>query len=170
MLRGSGYAIAEIIFWMIGAAVLGGTVGWLLRRWIGLRRITRDHEAALVAGRAERERLSAELSSCRADLASGQARVEELAAELAGLRTRLDESRSAGVSVTDPVDPARQIGDDLGTAGAGSGAEADTPAPVETLATALEQSRQERDRLVAEVEELAAVVADLEGRLSERGG
>lgn len=32
-MRGTGYAVAEIIFWMLAAAVVGAIIGWLLCRW-----------------------------------------------------------------------------------------------------------------------------------------
>ncbi len=51
----------------------------------------------------------------------------------------------------------------------GTGTGADGFSPVEAHGSELERIRQERDRLIADVEELAAVVADLEGRLAERG-
>lgn len=42
MFDGTGYAVAEIVWWMVAAASLGVAVGWLLRRFASSRRQARE--------------------------------------------------------------------------------------------------------------------------------
>ena len=32
-MRGIGYAIIEIIWWLVIAAIIGSIIGWILRKW-----------------------------------------------------------------------------------------------------------------------------------------
>ena len=46
MFEGTGYAIAEIVWWMTAASVLGAAIGWILHRFFVARRHLRDLEHA----------------------------------------------------------------------------------------------------------------------------
>ena len=60
-MRGTGYAIAEIIWWMLAAAVIGGAIGWILRYWIGGGRSRKEAEAKIDARKDRYAEISEEL-------------------------------------------------------------------------------------------------------------
>lgn len=80
MMRGTGYAIVEIIWWMLAAAVIGGAIGWILRYWIGGGRSRKEAQAKIDAQKGRYAEISAELGTWKV---KGEGLVTDLEAKTA---------------------------------------------------------------------------------------
>lgn len=161
-MRGTTYAIAEIIWWMSAALAVGILVGWLLRRWFGGEARLKDVRAELEAKNVRYAELSGELGESKLLVESLnrvlEARTGELEANLTEVRADLDsaksragelESRAASVAAEKDAEITR-----LGSS-------------VASFA-ALEVSVAERDERIAHLEsEVAALRSDLKATAAE---
>jgi len=100
--RGTTYAIAEIIWWMVAALAIGIMIGWLLRRWFGGGARLKNVQAELEAKNVRYAELSGDLGgsklnveSLNRDLAARAAELEKASGELIEVRTALAESTVA---------------------------------------------------------------------------
>lgn len=90
-MRGTGYAITEIIWWLLIAALIGFVIGWVLRRWF-LDRQGSAKLAELEAAEAERRQaLQSELDEWKSKAASLSTDVDQGVADLDRMKTKLDE-------------------------------------------------------------------------------
>ncbi len=67
-MRGTGYAVVEIIFWMPAAAVVGAIIGWLLCSWWARRRTAGEWGARLESARERASELEAKVEELSAAL------------------------------------------------------------------------------------------------------
>lgn len=89
-MRGTGYAIAEIIWWMLAAAAVGFLIGWILRRWSEARDLESLWEERFEAQRTRADRLESELAARTATIAEQQAEREQLRRRIEGLQSDYD--------------------------------------------------------------------------------
>lgn len=83
-MRGTGYAIAEIIWWMLAAAVIGAAIGWMLRYWYGGGRSRKEAEAKIEAQKGRYSEISGELGKWKV---KGEGLVTDLEAKSAEMAT-----------------------------------------------------------------------------------
>lgn len=76
-MRGTAYAVAEIILWMLAAAAVGFIIGWIVRGW--QRRVVVSSELTDIAVLEQERRAAAELE------------LHECQQALDGLRRELEE-------------------------------------------------------------------------------
>lgn len=156
-MRGTGYAIAEIIWWMLAAAVIGGIIGWIMRYWIGGGRSRKEISEELGMWKVKGEGLVSDLETKTAELESLRGHRAELESALA----------AANKAVADTQARAAQLDAELSTIGADRNAEnlhlESQAAGLSGLASAL----GDREALVAE---LQGSIADLESRLTAVSG
>jgi len=110
-MRGTGYAIAEIIWWLVVAAGIGFAIAWILRKWF-LAGELEEQYATLRSEEEERRdqmdsatqhwesqatRFSTDLKARDADLERAQTRLAALESTTADLDSRLAESRSNAI-------------------------------------------------------------------------
>lgn len=81
-LRGAEYAIAEIVWWMLAAALIGAAVGWLVRGFRQSRAVEAEYRGRLETAEAERTKALAERDRVAAELESASQRAAELEASL----------------------------------------------------------------------------------------
>lgn len=43
-MRGTGYAIVEIIWWLLAAAAIGFAIGWTLRKWFAAGKLEEERD------------------------------------------------------------------------------------------------------------------------------
>ncbi len=90
-MRGTGYAVAEIIWWMLAAAVIGAITGWILRYWFGGGRSRKEAEAKVEAQRGRYSEISEELGKWKVKGEKLVAELEAKTAEVDVLGERKDE-------------------------------------------------------------------------------
>lgn len=127
MFEGTGYAVAEIVFWMAAAALVGFLLGWILRRWFVTWRHQREYDAALAEGRRREEDLERRLAAKDAALArvqgeiepaveravAAEAAVKEAAERLAGTEAELAAARGELAAMREPESAATGAGSSL---------------------------------------------------------
>ena len=90
-MRGTGYAIAEIIWWLLIAVLIGFAVGWLLRRWF-LDRQRGDEIAALKAEEEKkRAHLQLQLGDWKSKAEACAADRQRSGADLDRIKLQVDE-------------------------------------------------------------------------------
>ena len=90
-MRGTTYAISEIIWWMLAALAIGILIGWLLRRWYSGTARLKDVRAELEAKNVRYAELSTELGESKLKTESLNRDLEARAAELATATDRVGE-------------------------------------------------------------------------------
>lgn len=107
-MRGTGYAVSEIVWWMVASGVLGLFIGWLLHRVFGGGKKTEEIEAKYEKKKERYAELSQELADLKTKasnleqdlqvkaekIEAAEGRVSELEGSLASVRTELDSSAS----------------------------------------------------------------------------
>ncbi|NND01597.1 MAG: hypothetical protein HKN91_02320 [Acidimicrobiia bacterium] len=107
-MRGTGYAVSEIVWWMLASGLLGVAIGWLLHRVFGGGSRAKEIEAKyeqkkvryaelsqeLADLKAKREETKQELQAKAEEIESAEGRVAELEGSLASVRTELDSATS----------------------------------------------------------------------------
>jgi len=92
--RGTGYAIAEIIWWLLIAALIGFLIGWLLRRWF----LDRHESETLAELKAEetkkRDTLQAELDEAKNKAAALATDLDQRTADFERMKTQVEERQS----------------------------------------------------------------------------
>ncbi len=145
-MRGTGYAIAEIAWWMLAAAGVGFLIGWFVRRWFVESSAAAEWEPRVAAEKEQAAHLRHELeersdlagrtetdlAATRTELERAHAEREALAAELAEVRTELERAAAPSAQTETPVaapDATAGDGNEGGAVanGAGSGAEPAAP-------------------------------------------
>lgn len=93
-MTGTGYAIAEIVWWLLVAALVGFVIGWLLRKWF----LDRQDGERLTDLEAEEEKkrdaLSSEIEEWKGKVAAGAADLDKHNADLERLKTQIEERES----------------------------------------------------------------------------
>jgi predicted flap endonuclease-1-like 5' DNA nuclease/cell division protein FtsB len=90
-MRGTTYAVSEIIWWMAAALAIGLLIGWVLRRWFDGGTRLKDVQAELDAKNARYAQLSTELGESKLQVESLNRDLEARAGELTGATGRVDE-------------------------------------------------------------------------------
>lgn len=96
-MRGTGFVIVEIVWWMVAAAVVGALIGWLVRGW----RNARIDAEWLILVTSLRDRIS-QLEGTSTDGGEGDAAAEPP-----------HEEREADPADGEPEDPERTADDDV---------------------------------------------------------
>ena len=175
-MRGTTYAVSEIIWWMLAALAVGILIGWLLRRWFGGEGKLKDVRAELEAKNVRYAELSSELGesklqveSLNRELESSVSRARE---ELEAANARAGELETGLAAAQDHLDSAAARAGEL-EARVGSVA-AEKDAEIARLGSsvagiaALESSVAERDARITELEsEAAGLKSDLKATASE---
>lgn len=90
-MTGTGYAIAEIIVWMLVAALIGFVIGWLLRRWF-LDRQGNEQLAELEAEEeTKRNALQSEIEDWKGKVAGLTSDLDQRTADLDRIKIQVDE-------------------------------------------------------------------------------
>lgn len=100
-MRGTIYAIAEIVWWMLAAAAIGFAIGWIVSRWRGAGAGAVDLQASLDAERSRAthlaEALAARVAAAEAleeKLAATTAQMESLRSDVAAKVVELNETET----------------------------------------------------------------------------
>ena len=192
-MRGTTYAIAEIVWWMMAALAVGILAGWLLRRWFGGEARLKDVRAELEAKNARYAELSGELGESKlrveslnrdletrtAELSVATNRLGDLESSLSTVRADLEVANSTAgeveASLTElraDLDSAESRAGELEAKAASVAAEKD--AEITRLrssvasVSALEVSVAERDERITQLEsEVAALSSDLKATAAD---
>jgi hypothetical protein len=81
-MRGTGYAIAEIVWWLVAAAIIGFLIGWLIRTWSMRNAVDAEWQERVDA---EKKRVK----NLETDLATRISATYELEADLVATKKRL---------------------------------------------------------------------------------
>jgi len=92
-MRGTGYVIAEIGVWMIGSALIGVFVGWLIRGWRREKKLRQSIEMSVEHG-SDTAELATKLAETEAERSELRTTNEHLVARIAELETRLEVTPS----------------------------------------------------------------------------
>lgn len=90
-LRGTGYAVAEIVWWMLAALIVGIAIGWLLRSFRRERRVEAHYASELETSQQRSARLESQLADARAEAAAARSLIDDGRDELSVTRRRIDE-------------------------------------------------------------------------------
>ncbi len=90
-MTGTGYAIGEIVWWLLVAALIGFVIGWLLRRWFLDRQESERLTELEVEEEKKREALRSEIEEWKGKIAAGTADLDKHNADLERLRTQIEE-------------------------------------------------------------------------------
>ena len=94
-MRGIGYAIIEIIWWLVIAAIIGSIIGWILRKWFAKSALQREGDKTLQVEKSNVATLESKLEDRSVSIAKLQATMAEVnnknASLSATLQTRSDE-------------------------------------------------------------------------------
>lgn len=178
-MRGTGYAIVEIAWWMLAAAGVGFLIGWFVHRWFGASAAATEWEPRLIAEKeraallhrqleersAVADRTESELANARAELERTHSERDALAAELAELGTEREQAVVQGVQAdTRPATP--DTGDEGG--GVAGGAEPagpglpDKATALARLAQIAARTRGEEERVEDDLKMIRGVGPKLE--------
>ncbi len=111
-IRGTGYAAAEIVWWMVAALLIGVAIGWILRSFRAERTVAEEYEGRLALAEERAGKMSGELAEAdaatrrateeaatvRTELASARDQIARLTAELHEF-TGIGEANAAQESV-----------------------------------------------------------------------
>lgn len=190
-MRGTSYAIGEIVWWMLASGAVGLAIGWLLNRVFGTSRRAAEAESKLEAHRERYAQLSQELgdwktksSKLKDDLEAkssavdaAESRVADLEGSLAGVRTELDaatkRSSALETSLTGVDEELQSARDRAAALEAKAGNVGDERRRIEELEQALANRTEELSDLRARhagcavaAEESSGRIAGLEARLA----
>lgn len=93
-MRGTGYAVTEIILWMVAAGLVGLAIGWILRSFIGGGARLEESEAKLEKEKERYAQISSELGEWKRKIGSLDKKLESKDAELGSakeLNAQLEE-------------------------------------------------------------------------------
>ncbi len=192
-MRGTTYAVSEIIWWMLAALAVGILIGWLLRRWFGGESKLKDVRAELEAknvryaelssdlgeSKLQVESLNRDLESRAGELTEATDRVTELESSLSGAREELEEANAradefeAGLAAAQgnldsTTARAGELEAQVGSVAAEKDAEIARLGSSVAGIAALESSVAERDARISELEsEAAGLKSDLKATASE---
>ncbi len=170
-MRGTGYAVSEIVWWMLVSGLLGLAIGWLLHRVFGGSNKAKEIEAKYEQKKERYAELSQELADLKTMAAemkhdlqaksekieTAEGRVSELEGSLASVRTELDSATSkAGALETNLADMTGELESATSRASAMEAKVGDA-SDVSKLVTDLES------RLAAKTSELADLRASHAG-------
>lgn len=93
-MRGTEYLVTEIVLWLVGAAVIGLIIGWLVRGWRSEKKLRRRAEAPLAEERAKVQQLAEQLADAEKKVADLEAANALASAEMESLTTRVEEMSS----------------------------------------------------------------------------
>lgn len=166
-MRGTEYAIAEIIWWMLAAAVIGGVIGWLLHYWAGGGRSRKEAEAKIEAQRGRYAEISEELGKWKVKgeklISDLDAKTEEVGA-LSGRNEELEASlQTVRHDLSEAQDRTSQMSADLDASTAEKDAEISRLGAEVAGLAGLEATIAERD---TQLDDLRSRIGDLESRLA----
>lgn len=177
-MRGTTYAISEIIWWMVAALAVGVLIGWLLRRWFGGEARLKDVQAELEAKNVRYAELSGELGESKqlveslnrgleartGELSEATDRVGDLESNLSSARAELEAAGSAtgevasGVSVAERDERIMQLESEV------AGLKSD----LNSTAAALAEVRTAHADCTVTAEATSGRIAGLETAVAER--
>jgi len=107
-IRGTEYAVLEIVWWMLAAALVGALIGWMIRGFSKARRVERHYAPLVVKEQQRAVRLETELDAAKSEHRSAQAEVEAVRDQLAEANRRSQdlEADLAAVRAAIPPEPA----------------------------------------------------------------
>ena len=174
-MRGTGYAVTEIVLWMVAAGLVGMAIGWILRSVFGGGARLEESEAKLEKEKERYAQISSELGEWKRKIGSLEKKLESKDADLSGANERnaqLEEDLTAVRS--DMAGMGSQVGQleetladtkaDLESAAARA---RDLEGKINTVATEKEAEIQRLAGAAAGSEELAAELADRDDRLAK---
>lgn len=171
-MRGTTYAISEIVWWMLVALAIGILIGWLLRRWFDGGTRLKDVQAELEAKNVRYAELSGELGESKLQVERLNRDLEARAGELSEAADRAAELEEGLTAVQADLDSATARAGELESSVAS--VTADKDAEITRLGSAvagmaaLESSVADRDERIAELEsEAAGLKADLKATAAE---
>ncbi|MCP3974618.1 MAG: hypothetical protein GY720_09010 [bacterium] len=102
-MRGTEYAIAEIIWWMLAAAVIGAVIGWMLRYWYGGGRSRKEAEAKIEAQKGRYSEISEELGKWKVKGEKLVNNLDEKTSELATMAESRGELETSLATATNEL-------------------------------------------------------------------
>lgn len=164
-MRGTTYAISEIIWWMVAALAVGILIGWLLRRWFGGEAKLKDVQAELEARNVRYTELSTELGESKLQVESLKRDIENRAGALSEATDRMGELESTVSSGREELEVAKAR---VGELEVGLAAAQDNLDNAAARAGELEPSVATRDARIIELEsEAAGLRSDLKATAAE---
>lgn len=90
-MEGTGYAITEIIWWLLVSALIGFVIGWLLRKWFLDRQEDEKLAELEVEQEEQRTALQAELDNWKGKVAGLSNDLDQRSADLDRMKKQVDE-------------------------------------------------------------------------------
>ncbi len=171
-MRGTTYAISEIVWWMLAALAIGISIGWLLRRWFAGGARLKDVQAELEAKSVRYAELSGELGGSKLAVERLNRDLEARAGELTAATDRAGELEASLSSVRGELDAANSTAGDLEASLAATRADLESAtARTGELESQLGAVAAEKDAAIASLGSSAAglesAVAEREARVAE---
>lgn len=174
-MRGTGYAVTEIILWMVAAGLVGLAIGWILRSFVGGGARLEESEAKLEKEKERYAQISSELGEWKRKIGKLNKKLESRDTELGTakeLNAQLEEDLTAVRA--DMAGMGSQVGE-LEETLAGTRADLDAAATrardlegkINTVATEKEAEIQRLSGAAAGSAELQAAIGQRDERLEE---
>lgn len=156
-MRGTGYAVVEIIWWLFIAAIIGFLIGWILRRWSLVPKLNRECDAKVETERKKAKKLESEMgvqietiAGLQTDVSKANTQWESTNGKLRDKTSELEQAQSSMQGLTTNI------------------------ANLETTTRDLESSLSTRDSRISKLEgaisESDGRIVDLEAAISKRDG
>ncbi len=158
-MRGTTYAISEIVWWMLAALAIGILIGWLLRRWFAGGARLKDVQAELEAKKVRYAEISGDLGGSKLQVERLNRDLEARAGELTAATDRAGELEASLSSVRGELDAANSTAGDL---------EASLAATRVDLESATDRTGDLESQLDAAAAEKEAAITGLESAVAER--
>jgi predicted flap endonuclease-1-like 5' DNA nuclease len=196
-MRGTEYAILEIVWWMLAAGAVGFLIGWTVRRFFLQRNLEREYQAKLGNAHEQAAHLREELNEWKLSVSALDKRLTKAGGDISTARAEAAENTAALETRTRELKEAQTIAerqqstlDELQSEVASVRSERDSAiensneleSTVERLRRDLETAQQiageaehrhgvvieEKDAEIARLAERADATASLESELEER--
>lgn len=101
-IRGTGYAIAEIVWWMLAALLVGIALGWLLGSFGKAKRVEAEYSQQLDSAEARDADTTRNLERITAELETAHSRIGELEATIGEQQSRISALEAEIAAVESP--------------------------------------------------------------------
>ena len=167
-MRGTGYAVFEIILWMLIAGLIGVAVGWILRAVFGGSQRVAEMERKLESEKGRYAKLSESLAVKKKELKASLSDVDAAQADLARTRESAASLEEELMKVrADLADARREAETDVAASGSDT---AEAPAEVARLGSRVRELEAELASATTALDDLAVVHAACAVDADERAG
>lgn len=106
-MRVTGYAIAEIVSWLLVGAVIGVAVGWLLRKWLAGRHLEDSYTAIRAGEENRRGELQRELDEHKRQVAGFSSNLDLRTADIERLQAKIADHETKAAEAEAKLKAAR---------------------------------------------------------------